>query len=197
MRSAMNSSRHAGRSPASRRTQQSLEPVEPLHRMRQVAMPRLRGAAEGGGELRDRELRDLGAPLATQRQQRLVPLIDRADHRLHGVHQRPPHGRSHHLSSLVVLGRLVGLRSRQHTGGVIAVLPPGAAEIVEVMAKTNSTTDHRHSRGVESPLWTRDSGPVGVDRKWLPALAAEVSRRSLRDLLNHRGPQAHRRRQPR
>ena len=100
-----------------------------------------------------------------------MPRLDRPNQRLTGVHRGPPRRGPHHLPGLVVLGRLVRPRVRQHGGGVV-----GSRERERVEGRghrgTNSTTGHRQSRGVGSPLWTRDSGPAGVDRKWVPALAA-------------------------
>ena len=74
-----------------------LQPVAALHRVGQVAPPGLRRAPESGGELDHRELRHLGAAFAAQRQAGLVPLIDRPDQRLAGVHRRPPGGCLDHL----------------------------------------------------------------------------------------------------
>ena len=140
------------------------EPVAPLDRVGQVAAPGLGGAAHRGGELDDRELRDLRAPLPTQRQAGLVPLVDRPDQRLRRVHRRPPRGRPHHLPSLVVLGRLVRPRSRQHGGRVVS-----SRERERVQGRghrgTNSTTDHRHPPGAGSPLWTRGLGRLAVAGK--------------------------------
>ena len=161
------------------------EPVAALHRVGQVAPPRLRRAPESGGELDHRELRDLRAAFAAQRQAGLVPLIDRPHQRLAGVHRRPPGSCFEHLARGVVLDLLLCPRVRQHTGGVV-----GSRELERVQGRghreTNTATSHRQSKGAGSPLWTRDSGHLGVDGNWLPALAAEVSRRSQRDLLNHR-----------
>ena len=132
--------------------------------MGQVAAPGLGGATQRGGELDHRELRHLRTALPTQRQAGLVPAVGRPNQRRTGVHRRPPRRGPHHPSSGVVLGRLC-TRAQPPTRRRGRRTP----ERVRVQGRghrgTNSTTEHRQSRGVGSPLWTRDSGPVGVDRK--------------------------------
>ncbi len=133
--------------------------------MGQVAAPGLGGATQGGGELDHRELRHLRTPLPTQRQAGLVPRLDGTDHRVTRVHRRKPRRGPEHLPGLVVLRRLVRPGTRQHGSGVVR-----SRERERVQGRghrgTNSTIEHRHSRGVGSSLWTRDSGAVGVDGKW-------------------------------
>ena len=68
------------------------QPVPALDDLGQVAAPGLGRATHRSGELGDRELRDLRAPLATQRQRPLVPLIDRPHQGLGRVHRDPRGG---------------------------------------------------------------------------------------------------------
>ena len=93
------------------------QPVAALHHVGEVAAPGLGGAAQGGGELDDGELRDLGAALATQRQRGLVPGVGRSDQGSGRVHRRPLRGGPHDPSSVVVLGTLRGPRGREHARG--------------------------------------------------------------------------------
>ncbi len=131
------------------------EPVAALDGLGEEAAPGLGGAAQRGGELDDRELRDLGAALATQRQSRLVPGLvpglDRADQRVAGVHRRPPRGGLHHLAGGVVLDLLLGPGVGQHRGGVVAL---GRLRRVEVRGHrgVNPAIDHRQPEAWKAPF---------------------------------------------
>ncbi len=176
------------------------EPVAALDGLGEEAAPGLGGAAQRGGELDDRELRHLRAPFAAQRQSRLVPGLvprgDRPDHRVAGVHRRPPRGGLHHLAGGVVLDLLLGPRVGQHRSGVVALGGLGRVEVGGHRG-VNPAIDHRQSRARKAPFHkgsrnffqnlsagSPTTGSTGGARAG--AFAAEVSRRSLRDLLNHR-----------
>ena len=163
------------------------EPVVALDGVGEVAAPGLGGPPQRGGELGDRELRDLRAALAAQRETGLVPLIDRPDQRVDRVHRRPPGRGPHHLPGGVVLDPLLGPRVAQHGGGVVAVLDRGRLN-GRGHRGTHPATGHRQSEGVGTPLWTRGSGVGGVEAKWtiwlaargrVPAAAAVISTSSI------------------
>ena len=136
------------------------QPVAALHRLGQVAAAGLGGAAQRGSELDDRELRDLRAALPTQRQAALVPLVDRPHQGLARVHRGPPRRGLHDLAGRVVLGRLLGPRERQHSGGVVCLLRAAAGRVVEVIVGPTQPPATDIDR-TGSPLCTRDPGHPG------------------------------------
>ncbi len=133
-----------------------LQPVAALHRVGQVTPPGLRRPPHRGGELHDRELRDLRAPFAAQRQAGLVPLIDRPHQRLAGVHRRPPRGGLEHLARGVVLEPLLCPCVRQHTGGVV-----GSGELERVQGRGHRGDQHCHQ-----PPTVQGSRITAVDKRF-------------------------------
>ena len=147
------------------------EPVEPLDRMGQVAAPGLGGAAQGGGELDDRELRHLrDTPRHPAAGSDSCHAIGRPDQRLRGVHRRPPRGRPHHLPSGVVLGPPCGPAQPPARRRGRRAPASGSGSKVEVIVgptqppttDTRAGSDHRCGQGIPAPwVWTKVASSAG------------------------------------
>ena len=124
------------------------QPVAQLEGVADVPLPRIRGQADRGGELGDRELRHQRRTLTGQRHP-LVPertaLLDRVGR----VHRRPLHREP------AAAGPLPGPRRPGTHAQQSSTADAVSSSITSAAIHENPSTDHRHSEP-ENPVVDRD-----------------------------------------